>query len=176
MNAIQPQGKNPAYRVWRNVAEAERQERLRTVIERFINDEKLADIAQSLNISHSALNMALLEYAEDDWRRAQIARALTKLELATDEREQASDVLSLARARDAEKSAQWQLERLLRRLYGQEAPASTAQVVVMIGSDLRALQQKHENSTGDPQVIDAEQLPADSESVGVVKGVGEVGK
>jgi hypothetical protein len=179
--SVQPAGKNPAYRVWRNVSAEARQERLASVIERFVNDEKLADIALSLGISHSALNMALLEYAEDDWRRAQVARALTRLELATDERERASDVLSLARARDAEKSAQWQLERLLRRLYGQEQQQSASQVVIMLGSDLRASQQIHENNTGHTQVIDVEQDATDSESVarsnsGSVEGVGRVEK
>jgi hypothetical protein len=36
------------------------------------------------------------------------------------ELEEAPDALSLARAREKVRSAQWELERLLRRLYGQD--------------------------------------------------------
>lgn len=177
--AIQPAGKNPAYRVWRGVPEEERQQRLQGVIERFVNDEKLADIAQSLNISHSALNMALLEYAEDDWRRAQVARALTRLEKSQelrDSMERAETPLShelLSLARDAEKSAQWQLERLLRRLYGQEQAVTNSQVIIQLGSGFLAPQQKHDISTEDAQVIDVAPNPADRQSVGgSAEGVG----
>jgi hypothetical protein len=129
--------KNPAYRVWRDLAPEVRSERLQNVIARVVNDEKLVDIAKDFGLSRSALNMALLEYAEADWQRAQVARALSELEQATDERETAADALTLARARDREKSAQWKLERLLRRLFGQEAQINVAQIAVQIGVQLR---------------------------------------
>ena len=175
--AVQPAGKNPAYRVWRNVPEAERNERLQGVITRFVNDEKLADIAKDIGLSHSALCMALLEYAEDDWKRAQVARAITRLEKSRTARDDASDMLNLVRARDDEKSAQWELERLLRRLYGQDQPANVSQVVVISVADLRASQQTHDNHTHDAQVIDITDNAADSESVArSVDGVGEAGK
>lgn len=116
---------NPAYRVWGNLTPEDRAERLQTVLERVLNDERTADIAKDLGLSRSALNMALLRYAEDDWRAAQVARALTRVERAKDEREtldvtQPGAALILARARDDEKAAQWELERLLSRLFGQK--------------------------------------------------------
>ena len=123
-NAVTARQPNPAYRVWRNVSPEERTEKLQAVIARVVNDESIKDIAESMGMSRSALNMALLEYAEDDWRRAQVARALTRLdrarglreELWNNKGERTNEALTLAR--DEEKSAQWELERLLSRLYG----------------------------------------------------------
>jgi hypothetical protein len=175
--SVQPAGKNPAYRVWRSVPEAERNERLQGVITRFVNDEKLADIAKDIGLSHSALCMALLEYAEDDWKRAQVARAITRLEKSRTARDEAADMLNLVRARDDEKSAQWELERLLRRLYGQEQQQTASQVVIMLGTDLRAAQQTQDIRTEGAQVIDSEPLPTDSESVAQsVEGAGGIEK
>lgn len=126
-------GKNPAYRVWRDVPQEVRANSLLEVIRRFADGERLADISPSVNLSPSALSMALLEYAEDDWKRAQVARAVAELEKAESTREAATDMLNLARARDAEKSAQWKLERLCRRLFGQDTiPASQAPVQINI--------------------------------------------
>ena len=124
MSVVVQKQPNPAYRVWRNVSPEERTEKLQAVIARVVNDESIKDIAESMGMSRSALNMALLEYAEDDWRRAQVARALTRLdrarglreELWNNKGERTNEALTLAR--DEEKSAQWELERLLSRLYG----------------------------------------------------------
>ena len=120
---------NPAYRVWHNLDPDLRAKNIEHVIKRVVNDEKLADIAADLNLSRSALNMALLEFAEDDWKRAQVARAMTRLQNAQIERESATDVLTLVRARDAEKSAQWELERTCRRIYGQDQPPAGVNAV-----------------------------------------------
>jgi monoamine oxidase len=139
-NTALTEGKNKAYRVWRGIDPKERAERLLQVISRVVNDEKTADIAKDLGISRSALNMALLEYCEEDWKRAQVARALTRAEKAQDLREKmengeiAPDLTLLTLARDAEKSAQWQLERLLNRLFGQKQDVgSSSPVQINIG-------------------------------------------
>lgn len=131
---------NPAYRVWRTLEPAQRKEKLDLVLARVVNDEKLADIAKDIGLSRSALNMALLEYAEEDWKKAQVARAQSRLERARDYRERMAALFdpnataedqkngiactteTLTLARDEEKSAQWELERLCRRIYGQDAP------------------------------------------------------
>lgn len=139
-----PGAKNPAYRVWRNVPQEERSHRLQAVIGRVVNDEKLADIAKDIGLSRSALNMALLEYAEDDWKKAQVARAITRLERARDIRgemldgKRETEIGSLTLARDEEKSAQWELEKLMRRLFGQDQAQQVSQVTIQI-ADLRGL-------------------------------------
>lgn len=127
--------KHPAYRVWRDIPEQTRLDRIQTALQRVVNDERTEDIAKDLGISRSALNMAFLEYAEDDWKKAQVARAMTRLERAKDYRDSLQQkietatkddapalALMLTRARDDEKSAQWELERTCRRIYGQDQP------------------------------------------------------
>ena len=89
-----------------------------TVLERYLSDERTADIAASYGVARSRLNGWLLEHAEDQWKKAQAARAITALEQAKDDLESAQDPLSLARAREQLRSAQWDLERLVSRLYG----------------------------------------------------------
>lgn len=127
---------NPAYRVWSNIPTEDRNQRLQTVLQRICNDERTADIARDYGISQTALNMVLLQYAEDDWRTAQVARAISRVARAQDERESVDvtstgAALRIARARDDEKSAQWELERLLSRLYGRAEVA----VQVTVPSD-----------------------------------------
>jgi hypothetical protein len=140
---------NPAYRVWRGIEPTERDQRLQAVLHRYVNDEKLEHIAKDIGLSRSALNMALLEYAEGDWKRIQVARAMTRLDKANEELELASDMLTLSRAREGLRSAQWELERLLRRLYGQDAPANI-QVPIQINIGIERTQ----NPTLEAQVID----------------------
>lgn len=140
--------KHEAYRVWRNITPEERKERLQEVIRRVVNDERTEVIAKDMGLSRSALNMALLEYAEEDWKRAQVARAQSRFDRARDIRERmlalhkldateedvkngiACTTEMLTLARDEEKSAQWELERLCRRIYGQDAPPAQSGLTI----------------------------------------------
>jgi hypothetical protein len=90
------------------------------ILKRYLADERSADIAQTLGVSRSALNQWLLKNCEEDWKDAQIARALTRKESAEDAMESATDALQLAKARELLKSAQWELERVCRRIYGED--------------------------------------------------------
>lgn len=137
--------------MWRDLPAEERTTRLEGVLARVVNDEKLVDIAKDLGLSRSALNMALLEYAEDDWKKAQVARAQTRLDRARDYRERMAALFNknataeeiengiacttetLTLARDEEKSAQWELERLCNRIYGQDkAPGEGGKVSITL--------------------------------------------
>lgn len=89
------------------------------VIQRYFNDETTADIAESLGVHRSALHQWLLRNCEQDWRDAQVARAITANEQAKEDLDTAADALSLARAREKLRSAQWELERVFARMYGQ---------------------------------------------------------
>lgn len=113
----------------------QRPEIAKRAIERYLDGERLEDIAQGHGVSKMRLNQILLEATEDEWKNAQVAAAITRLqdcekelERAAERVESAEDMLSLTRvgevARIAEKAAklaQWKLERLCRRIYGQEA-------------------------------------------------------
>ena len=88
------------------------------VIHRYLSDERTADIAASYGVARSRLNQWLLQHAEEPWRQAQVARAITAKEQAQDDLDEAQDPLTLARARERLRGAQWDLERLLSRLFG----------------------------------------------------------
>lgn len=108
------------------------------ILQRYLSDESTNDIAKSYGVTRQALGQYLLSVAEDEWKSAQVARALSRKEDAEDDfakaRQDLQDAegkkidrdareLSLARVKVAEanlKSAQWDLERVCRRIYGQD--------------------------------------------------------
>jgi hypothetical protein len=90
------------------------------VLNRVLNEESTKDIAASLGVTRSALNQWLLSTAEEQWKAAQVIRAYKRKEEAEDEMDTAQDALSLARAEKRLKAAQWDLERVCRRIYGQD--------------------------------------------------------
>ena len=98
------------------------------ILPRLLADERMADIAASLHVTRSALNMWFLETCEDDWKKVQVARAITRKEGAEDALDSAPDPLSLARARERLKAAQWDLERICRRIYGEDRAQLQVQV------------------------------------------------
>lgn len=123
-----------AKRPLHQLTEAERATIAHAVLDRYINGEQVADIAPSFDVSDVTIYALLLREHQDAWKDIQTARALARLEraqdaLATlsdrlDSAETAFDALSLARIREQTKllevkvkSAQWELERLLKRLY-----------------------------------------------------------
>lgn len=117
------------------------------VLNRVLNEESTKDIAKSFGVTRSALNQWLLSTAETEWKAAQVVRAYKRKEEAEDEMDSAADPMSLARARERLRAAQWDLERVCRRIYGQDAPpSSVAAVQINIGI--------HKNDTEGAQVID----------------------
>lgn len=121
----------------------ERHHIIQNTLERALNDEHLAEIAESFNLPRSVLNYNLLANACDEWRDTQVARAMTAKQVAQEAMDTAVDGLALAKAREQLKSAQWELEKLLRRLYGDDKTAINVnaagqvsiQVVNYSGSD-----------------------------------------
>jgi hypothetical protein len=88
------------------------------VIGRYLNGESSVQIATGYGVTRQGLAFHLRKHAEDDWREAQIVQAIERKELAQDGIDTAEDALSLARAREQLRAAQWDLERLFSRLYG----------------------------------------------------------
>jgi hypothetical protein len=111
------------------------------VLDRYLSDEKTSVIAESYGISRSRLHQWLLEHAEEHWKKAQIARAITALEEAKEGLELAGDPLELARAREQLRSAQWELERIFSRIYGQKQEV-TLNVSADLGERLRRAQER----------------------------------
>ena len=111
-----------------NIPAERRAEIADQVLERYIQGEQVAQMAGEYNTSDVTIYALLLRERQEDWVSIQTARALARLERNQNQLEGASDALSLARARESVRSAQWELERLLRRLYGEDK----AQVAVQI--------------------------------------------
>jgi predicted DNA-binding protein YlxM (UPF0122 family) len=105
----------------------------KTILQRYLSDESTKDIAATYGVTRQALGQFLLKHAESEWKECQVARAIARKEKAEDEIEGATDALSLARARELLRAAQWDLERVCRRIYGQDAPVNLAQVVINVG-------------------------------------------
>lgn len=103
------------------------------VIDRVLNEESTKDIAASYGVTRSALNQWLLIHAESEWKAAQYIRAAKRKDEAEEELETAQDALALARAREKLRAAQWDLERVCRRIYGQDAPPASSSVQINIG-------------------------------------------
>lgn len=90
------------------------------LLKRYLSDESTKDIAATYDVTRQALGRYLLRHAEEDWKEAQVARAIARKEAAEDAMEVAADPLDLAKARELLKAAQWDLERVCRRIYGEE--------------------------------------------------------
>jgi hypothetical protein len=118
----------------------------KTILARYLSDESTKLIAADYGVTRQALGQFLLKHAETEWKEAQVARAISRKEQAEDEfdsiglkiegadreeRERLSLRLSLARERL--KSAQFDLERVCRRIYGQEQAAQGQMVQINIG-------------------------------------------
>ena len=105
----------------------------KVILARYLSDETTEQIAKSYGVTRQALGKYLLLAAEDEWKQAQVARAIARKERAEDTldaiglkienanaEERARIQVSLAHARESLKAAQWDLERVCRRIYGQE--------------------------------------------------------
>jgi predicted DNA-binding protein YlxM (UPF0122 family) len=90
----------------------------KTILLRYLSDESTQTIAEDFGVTRQALGQYLLRHAEEDWKEAQVARAIARKERAEDALEAATDPLQLAKARELLKAAQWDLERVCRRIYG----------------------------------------------------------
>lgn len=113
----------------------------KTILVRYLSDESTADIAKDFGCTRQALSQFLLKNAEEEWKEAQVARALARKEKADDDMETANDPMSLASARERLKSAQWDLEKVCRRIYGQDMPQLNV-TIVDLGDRLRRARER----------------------------------
>jgi predicted transcriptional regulator len=140
----------------------------KTILARYLSDESTKDIAKCYGVTRQALGQYLLKHAESEWKEAQVARAIARKEQAEDdmesiglriegadrdERERLNLTLSLARERL--KAAQWDLERVCRRIYGQDSPTTAQAVQININLRRDAAPQSAKDETLVAQVIDS---------------------
>ena len=90
------------------------------VLERYMGGETTTQIAASLGVTRQGLGWWLRQHAQSEWKEAQIILAIERKEKAEDDLDAATDALSLARAREQLRGAQWELERVFHRIYAQK--------------------------------------------------------
>ena len=129
-----------------HLPEERRAELAQEALERYYAGEEIRAISQDFGCSYVTVYSLLFQMCEDAWRDAQVSRAMARHADALAELDgikgkinAATEVLDVAKQREllkvAEvrlKSAQWELERLLRRLYGDAVPPPAGQGVVQI--------------------------------------------
>lgn len=92
-----------------------------TIIDRYLAGELTDKIAKDLDCTRQALWYHMMKHAEAEWKDAQVILALERKEKAQIAMDSATTALDLARAREQLKSAQWDLERVLKRIFGPSA-------------------------------------------------------
>lgn len=143
-----------------NLTEEQRSTIAREVLDGYMRGAQVADMAPKYGVSDVTVYALLLREHEQEWVDTQRARALARYERSMTDVQEAPDALSLARAREVLRSAQWELERLLRRLYGQDQVINVN--VFDLGDRLRRARdrvidvstQQIEHISGDCQVVD----------------------
>lgn len=132
------------------------------VLERYLQGETTTQIAASYGVTRQGLGYFLRSTAPEPWQQAQIILAVERKEKAEDALETAPDALSLARAREQLRGAQWELERVFSRIYGlkQEVtlthavPLEVAKEIELLREELRLVAPKQHDATHKPAIID----------------------
>ena len=105
---------------------------VKQVLARYEAGEEVRDICKDYGVSHVTVYKRVIEHAEDAWKAVQVARAMSRKEEAERELDSATDALTLARGRERLKAAQWDLERVCRRIYGQTPEQVLGQGLIQI--------------------------------------------
>lgn len=106
----------------------------KAILDRILGGERVEDIARGFGVKRRTLNFMLLKHAPEDWREAQVMRAIERKEDAEDALDASQNLLDFNKANAKLKSAQWDLERICRRIYGEVREPTAPQVVVMMPS------------------------------------------
>ena len=103
------------------------------IMAQILEGKRTHDIAQELGVTREKLVYHLTTKAAEEWKTSQLLRDLRRKEEAEDEIDSAKDVLELKKAEAKLKSAQWSLERVCRRIYGdyKEPENSTGHTIIL---------------------------------------------
>lgn len=109
----------------------------RAVMLAAVGGKSLEEIAKGYGVTRYVLNYYLLSRAPDDWKEAQVMRAIQRKETAEEEMDAAGDMLAFQKAQAKLKGAQWDLERVCRRIYGEAERAASGATVIFQIANLR---------------------------------------
>jgi len=124
-----PQHYNPI----RALPETERGQLLDAILAHYENGASIYALAEKLGVDNATIYRQLLKHRPEDWKEVRGARYLSEIEEAEKDMKEARDPLAVTRARERLANAKWHLERLNRRIYGQDAPPASAAVQINIG-------------------------------------------
>ena len=106
------------------------------ILEDYLAGKKTEEIAERYGVTRQGLGYWLRNNAENQWKEAQVTLAIERKEKAEDEFKAIRDEvdgadkdqrdrlqLRLSLARESLKAAQWDLERVCRRIYGDDKVA-----------------------------------------------------
>jgi hypothetical protein len=119
------------------LAKYDKKELTQTLLARYLDGEEMASLAQEYGVTRKRLYQVLVEHDEEAWKSAQVAAAIDRLELAKSLIDTAQTALDLARARESAKTAQWELERTCKRIYGTDAPQLAGQGTININIGIK---------------------------------------
>lgn len=135
------------------------------ILEAFEHGATIPVQAKALGVTHQAIYRKLIKDAPEQWKEHQAAKALAKLDDVEDKLEQAVDGVAVSRERELARLHMWKLERVLRRIYGTDAPA--VQINVNIGDIAGKIKDLEAELLSVPHTVQSEQLAQDRHSTDV---------
>ena len=124
------------------------QDRAALILARYDAGEEIEGIAKHFQITHQAAYKSLLRHCPEEWKTSQAAKALTQYETAKAKLEEIwrqdrteRDQVALACAREQVRTAQWELERVLSKIYAQKQDV-TVNIVTDLANRLHSARER----------------------------------
>ena len=141
-----PEHYNPVHAL----KEADRNTLLDALLSHYEAGASIYDLAEKLGVSNTTIYRQLVKHRTEDWKEVSAARYQSIIERCEGQIKNADSALAVTRAREELANARWMLERLQRRIYGQDAPPAGVNAV-QININLRgsgATKQDNEDNSG----------------------------
>jgi DNA-binding ferritin-like protein (Dps family) len=117
------------YNPIRALPEGDRAKLLDTVLAQYECGVSIYTLAEVLGVDNATLYRQLLKHRPEEWMEVRAARYHSQVEQAEKDMKEASDPLAVTRAREQLANARWMLERLQRKIYGQDQERQVGQAI-----------------------------------------------
>lgn len=134
------------YNPIRSLPEAQKTQLLDTILAHYECGVSIYELADKLGVDNATLYRHLIKYRPDEWQEVRAARYHSQIEEAEKNMKEASDPLAVTRAREQLANARWMLERLQRKIYGQDLAhvgGSSVQINIGIRRDSATVAPQH---------------------------------
>jgi len=113
----------------RALPETEQIKLLDAILSHYENGTSIYAIAEQLGVDNATIYRQLIKHRLEDWKEVRSARYHSLIEEAEKNMKEATDPLAVTRAREQLANARWMLERLQRKIYGQDQAAAGVNAV-----------------------------------------------